>query len=457
MTLLCILSLPLISAPLARRSTRGPLDGDDPLAPDGPLASSIPTTEAASIPIPPTPSLTLSPERPLPNRPGNPSALPRKDLSFLLYPENFRPVPQTDIPSPFLPRSQYPSHDASLPALLRHGQLLPAATLAAITLTSSPSLAPSDIFSLLYTRLACLSVTSHTNIAAQESLILGDLNSRFYSTSSDFEKEGEEQEDCIIPWHLRVLATRLQALGAGEMRRCVQGYYDLAAYARARYKQSTTAESKDLWKGRLRDLGARTVNALIEMSDVSGAKRLLESLIRSTRAEKDIPSDRAREEAEAGQDEILKGWLAMLCLRMGDLDGARMWIDAGPTGDSDGAEQRSKRGVLDALYSMAEGKYEDAVVQWRDLLNGPHGVLGTHNLAVCLVYTGHVSEATGLLEDMVGQGHAFHALTFNLATIYELRTERAVERKVQMAERVAEGLREKEDVNKERVKGDFKL
>ncbi|KAI4169512.1 MAG: hypothetical protein LQ343_005652 [Gyalolechia ehrenbergii] len=301
-----------------------------------------------------------------------------------------------------------------------------------------------------------------TQIAAQESLILGDLNSRFYSTSSrhsdnvDDKTEGEEQEDCIIPWHLRLLATRLQALGAGDMRRCVQGYYDLAAYARTRYKQPTTADSKSRWKERLRDLGLRTGNALIEMGDLSGAKRFFESLIGSTTAQKDILSDTGLEDAE-GQNKVLKGWLAMLCLRMGELEGARRWIDAGVTGDSDGEEQQGTHGVLDALYSMAEGKFEDAVIQWRELLRGPNNVLATHNLAVCLVYIGHVSEATALLEDMVDQGHAFHALTFNLATLYELRTERAGERKLQMAERVAEGLRGKEGISQERVNGDFKL
>lgn len=58
---------------------------------------------------------------------------------------------------------------------------------------------------------------------------------------------------------------------------------------------------------------------------------------------------------------------------------------------------------------------------------------------------------------MVDQGLAFHALTFNLATVYELRTERAGERKLQMAERVAERLEGKEDVSKVRVNADFKL
>ncbi|KAI4189311.1 MAG: hypothetical protein L6R41_001535 [Letrouitia leprolyta] len=367
----------------------------------------------------------------------------------------------SDVPSPFLSRSQSPSQNASLQDLLHHGHFLTATILAAATLTSSPSLPTSEIFSLLYTRLACLSVTHHTSIAAQESLILGDLNSPFYFTSSghsdSIDGEPGEKQDCIIPWHLRLLATRLQAIGAGDMRRCVQGYYDLAAYARAKYKQSTTATSKELWQGRLQDLALRTGNALVEMGDLSGAKRFLESLIGSTMAEREEPIDMPQDGAWMGQNKVLKGWLAILCLRMGELEGARRWIDAGTTDDSDSAEQQRAHRVYDALYSMAQGRYEEAVVRWRDLLKGQYEIVATHNLAVCLVYTGNVSEATQVLEDMVDQGLAFHALTFNLATVYELRTERAGERKLQMAERVAERLEGKEDVSKVRVNADFKL
>lgn len=172
----------------------------------------------------------------------------------------------------------------------------------------------------------------------------------------------------------------------------MQGYYDLAAYARAKYKQSTTATSKELWQGRLQDLALRTGNALVEMGDLSGAKRFLESLIGSTMAEREEPIDMPQDGAWMGQNKVLKGWLAILCLRMGELEGARRWIDAGTTDDSDSAEQQRAHRVYDALYSMAQGRYEEAVVRWRDLLKGQYEIVATHNLAVCLVYTGNVSE-----------------------------------------------------------------
>lgn len=61
---------------------------------------------------------------------------------------------------------------------------------------------------------------------------------------------------------------------------------------------------------------------------------------------------------------------------------------------------------------------------------------------------------------MVDAGHAFHALTFNLATMYELRSDKARERKMLLAERVAGSLRgseEQDGRSVERRLGDFKM
>lgn len=61
------------------------------------------------------------------------------------------------------------------------------------------------------------------------------------------------------------------------------------------------------------------------------------------------------------------------------------------------------------------------------------------------------------------EGNSFHALTFNLSTIYELCTERSRALKIGLAEKVAEMQMEKResgkagDVGGEKVNGDFKL
>ena len=85
---------------------------------------------------------------------------------------------------------------------------------------------------------------------------------------------------------------------------------------------------------------------------------------------------------------------------------------------------------------MSHGNYTAAIPEWRAL---PPSDLVTQNLAVCLFYTGRVDESVKLLEGLVDEGMSFHALLFNLATVYELRSERGRERKGELVERVEKG------------------
>lgn len=56
----------------------------------------------------------------------------------------------------------------------------------------------------------------------------------------------------------------------------------------------------------------------------------------------------------------------------------------------------------------------------------------------------------------MNEGNSFHALTFNLSTIYELCTERSRALKIGLAEKVAEMHEEGRGIG-EKVNGDFKL
>lgn len=47
------------------------------------------------------------------------------------------------------------------------------------------------------------------------------------------------------------------------------------------------------------------------------------------------------------------------------------------------------------------------------------------------------AQTSQLLTRLVEEGHSFHALTFNLAAVYELCTERSRARKMELAEKVA--------------------
>ena len=281
-------------------------------------------------------------------------------------------------------------------------------------LRTPPVPPPEELFSLLYTRLACLTLINHLPFAADESKALQDVNSSFYRD----EVTGKN----LLPWELRVLAVRLQGMAYEDGRRGVGGYYDLAREARAEVKKAGSSEERETWKERLKQLGLCVANALIEMGDAGAAIRHLESL-----------------RSGDGKDEVLEERLALLYINVGNIDAARKCLS-------------DTRVSVRPLLSMADGCYADAAEQWKAL---PSSDLATQNLAICLFYTGKVHETLELLDQLVEKGRTFHALTFNLATVYELCSENGSQRKKDLAERVFKIIEEKG--GGERGVFDFKL
>ena len=248
-----------------------------------------------------------------------------------------------------------------------------------------------------------------------------------------------------MPWELRVLAVRLGGGGARE----VAGYYELAREARAEVRRNGGAE-REVWRARLRDLGLRVVGTLVLMGDGPAAGRMLRGL-----------------RGEGMEDSVWRGRMGLLYLKIGDVKSARDVLvvpataaaaaaaTSAPSSDPT-AEEDAYTALLRPLLSLAEGDYELAVKQFVALREAsPADPLLTQNLAVCLVYAGRVAEARPLMEGLVDGGHAFQTLLFNLATVYELCSEKARGLKVELAGRVAG--REGRAWGWERVEGDFKL
>lgn len=259
-----------------------------------------------------------------------------------------------------------------------------------------------------------MTLINHLPFAAEESKSLEDVGSPFY--------RDESTGNNLLPWELRVLAVRLQGVGYGDGRRGVGGYYDLAREARVEVKKATNPEERETWKERLKEMGLYVANALIEMGDAEAAVRHLESL---------RPGN--------GKDEILEGRLALLYLSFGNVDAARQCFS-------------DTNLSVRPLLSMADGRYADAAEQWKAL---PSSDLATQNLAVCLFYTGRVDETLELLDRLVKKGRTFHALTFNLATVYELCSEKGSQRKEDLVEKARKNIEEKG--GGERGVIDFKL
>ncbi|KAF2871834.1 hypothetical protein BDV95DRAFT_570737 [Massariosphaeria phaeospora] len=395
---------------LPRRSTRGPLDADahadDPLA--APHVS--PPQQAVS-----GQQRVQSPSRSeTDTSAGGDGASAGKDFSFLQDPAAYHVLSPTNIPPQFLHASTSPSLSSPIDSLLRSGHYRLAAIAAARNIVTAASPADHDtLFRLLHIRLACLCLLSEHALAAQESKVLGDLNSPFY------QQPPTTSAAHLVPWHLRLLVVRLSALGYGEWRKGIMGYYELARECRENILQSEAAddEEKALWKTRLHDCGIRVANVLVEMGDLEGAGRHLASLS-STTPSRDVLTMEA-----------------LIWLRVGDMRAARRSLSAASALHSDALVD----GTLQALMQLANGDYPAAVSSFTALREQfPADAMLAQNLAVTLLYTGHISQARDLLTEIVDASAPFHALVFNLSTVYELCTERNRDRKGALAGRLAE-------------------
>ncbi|KXH33958.1 hypothetical protein CSIM01_02293 [Colletotrichum simmondsii] len=416
-----------------RSSTKGPLDLDDtplndPLSPKA--AATEDTTQQRPISGQRSPALPHSPAAP----PVKTTVT--KDFGFLLRPEIYHTIQPVNVPVAFRNSSKQPPADAALEDLLAKGHFRAAAIAAVQELTATgspdrPRVAPSDhqrIFSLLYTRLACLTLIDATAVAAQEVRALEDLNAGVYID----ETTGEH----LVPWELRVLNVRLQALGFSDPRRSVMSYHDLAREAREQISKATARHdnsARELWKARLQDLGVAVAGALVEMDDPAGAAHHLATL-----------KDRGDGKMALSR--------ALLWLHLGDADAARRCV---MRGDDSGEEGKHAETVVGALCQMADGEYEAALATWRGLREEVADEMVGVNMAVCLLYTGKLTEARAIFEDMVGSGYSSHTLLFNLSTTYELCTERNRNLKVRLVDKVAD--LEETPRGWEKNNADFKL
>lgn len=216
-------------------------------------------------------------------------------------------------------------------------------------------------------------------------------------------------------------------------------FYELAREAREEVVRSKTEAEKSLWIARLRELGVRVANLLVEMGDLEGAAVHLSTVSDDLNASGDDEEARRIQQMEA-----------MVWLRVGNINAARRCFSS----DTDASDILP----IHALTQMADNDYEDAATTWRTLLERSAPTqepLYTQNLAVCLLYTGRMDEARDLLEQLVKDGNSFHTLTFNLSTIYELCTERARDRKLALANRVA--AQDPGPEGWEKTSADFKL
>ena len=344
---------------------------------------------------------------------------PAKDFSFLLQPQSYHPLPPATTTTP-VPFQKPPSTDIPLEALLHKGSYTLAATTALGELLASPAPPLPRIITLFHIRLLALSLLPHTlTLAALESKILGDLSSPIYLTSAS---TGGQTH--ILPFSLRILATRLQSHADGSWRRGVAGLYDLAREARLHATSATASNIRAKWSTHLQDLGLNIASALVEVGDHDGAGRLLDTM---------RPPILTPNAANPRLDRHHL-YRALIYLRLGDVSAALSLFPAEST--------TPNAQVVRALALVANGAYTESSTAFRNLIqhDAPHKELLFSNLATSLLYTGDVQAARTLYEELVTDGFRFHGLTFNLSTVYELCAggNTAQTLKAQLASKLAE-------------------
>ncbi|KIW92896.1 uncharacterized protein Z519_06745 [Cladophialophora bantiana CBS 173.52] len=452
---------------LPRRTTKGPLD-----APTDPLslsATSVPSPQNSTVPLSPGKEINealavatgAAAQRPTaPNVQQEASlalglpASEERDLSFLLDASIYHPLSQLEVPGPFRkpflppPNAETPLKASmqQLDSLLSQCDFLRAAQLAGSILVSG-TVRPTDsksIFRLLEIRYSCLELSGNLLFAAQEAKALEDLSSGFYYDEPNPERgadddlgDGQKVPSHIMPFPLRLQALRLQSIGFSDPRRGVSTLYDVGLECREHLSApSTSSEQRRLWTERLREVSIRVVNALIEMGDVDCAARTLASMKPAT-------------------DEHLALWtsrMILLKVKMGDVPGAERLIESGSLGPQD-------KLVLGSLLAIADGRYDDAMESLsenRATANPDLAALVEQNLAVAYLYQGEVRKSRQLLERLVNDGQSFQTLTINLATVYDLTSDRSRDLKTSMVSQIA-GHRNDPDHMRVYVNADFKL
>lgn len=459
---------PSSRAGLPRRATKGPLDEIE-----GSLYG--PKTASPSVPssrTPPRPQATPSKgvER------GKQSALQResshfeqtytvtsneesvedeRDLSFLLDASVYHSLSQLDVPGPF--RRQFlppPTSEAlladsleQLDSLLSQCDFLRAAQLAGSILTSG-TVKPTDaktVFRLLAIRYSSLELSGNILLAAQEAKALEDLSSSFYYDNPSSEKgqdddlvEPRNVSHHVMPFALRLQALRLQSIGFSDPRRGVSTLYDTALECREHLSApSTSPEERAIWTERLQEVSIRVVNALIEMGDLECAARTLETV-------------------KPKEDERLALWTARMVLlrvKIGDIGKARELIESALLGPQE-------KLALESLLAVAEGRYEttaQTLSECETEVDAALKALLKQNLAVAYLYKGEVRKARQMLQALVDDGHSFQTLTINLATIYDLSSDKSRDLKMAMVSKIASQQKKDSDHLRSFVNADFKL
>ncbi|KAF9190213.1 Trafficking protein particle complex subunit 12 [Haplosporangium sp. Z 767] len=307
---------------------------------------------------------------------------------------------------------------------------------------STPSDQVLELINLWYARLLALIKLGEYEMAQAELEQLGDLRGpqyRYESYPPDMfatnELQTQEQQrgialrrGCMVPFELFVLKARLQGY-LGDDYEAIDQLYDLIMYCKKFEAICQVSEDNvgvRQWQDIAGQMHLMVLNYLVELNDYPTATR------------------HAREMAiKYPRDVNFHSGLGRLYLQLGDLERAEEKFYEVETmvkehyADAKQAHFQLQLTMNRALLDVTHGRWLAAKARFEEVLvKEPENLAATNNLAVCELYAGQLNSAIPRIERLMfaypTSAGVSEPLVFNMATLYELRTEGSLRKKQQM-------------------------
>ncbi|KAG8842671.1 hypothetical protein FRB91_004000, partial [Serendipita sp. 411] len=212
------------------------------------------------------------------------------------------------------------------------------------------------------------------------------------------------------------------------------GYVDSLTLLQKKYnnrarRESASGNDASPWVDKAARVGIVLASQLVEMKQYTTATRLLEGLV-----------------ASQSSPPQLRTLLALIYLQIGDFGAASVHIENIHARDNFSPDLVTSTDIFKAVFL---GEWDTAIDLIQQRRNDPGSedkyiqkVIDANNLAVAYLSQGRLSEGISVLEEAF-QGAPSTAvvaepLLFNLATLYELQSHTAMERKIGILTQVAQ-------------------
>ncbi|KAI9233123.1 MAG: hypothetical protein BYD32DRAFT_426754 [Podila humilis] len=292
-----------------------------------------------------------------------------------------------------------------------------------------------DLINLWYARLLALVKLGQYEMAQAELDQLGNLRGPQYRYESyppdmfGYDQEGggagDHRKGSMVPFELFVLKARLQG-HLGDIYEAIDQLYDLILRCKkfeAICRVGGDTAGVQQWQDLTGQLHLLVINYLVELKDFPSATKHARDL--ALRYPHDIN---------------FHSGLGRLYLQLGDLEQAEKVfknVEDMVKKHPENSHFKLQSIMNKALLAVTQGHWQVAKSAFEEVLvYEPENLAATNNLAVCELYAGQVDGSISRLEKLMfaypTSAGASEPLVFNMATLYELRTEGSLRRKQQM-------------------------